>query len=33
MMRIVPIAPDAPAMSGRCAYHREQMVTTIGKTA
>lgn len=29
MVRIVPIAPDAPAMSGRCAYHREQMVTTI----
>ncbi len=29
MVRIVPVAPDAPAMSGRCAYHREQMVTTI----
>lgn len=29
MIRIVPIAPDAPAMAGRCAYHREQMVTTI----
>jgi signal transduction histidine kinase len=29
MVRIVPVAPDAPAMSGRCAYYREQMVTTI----
>lgn len=31
MIRIVPIAPDAPAMAGRCAYHREQMVTTIAE--
>ncbi len=31
MIRIVPIAPDAPAMAGRCAYHREQMVTTISE--
>ncbi|HEY3273174.1 MAG TPA: ATP-binding protein [Methanocella sp.] len=29
MVRIVPVAPDAPAMSGRCAYYRTQMVTTI----
>jgi signal transduction histidine kinase len=29
MVRIVPVAPDAPAMAGRCAYNREQMVTTI----
>jgi anti-sigma regulatory factor (Ser/Thr protein kinase) len=29
MVRTVPVAPDAPAMSGRCAYLREQMVTTI----
>jgi|AGTN01.3.fsa_nt_gi Signal transduction histidine kinase len=29
MIRIVPIAPDAPAMAGRCAYHRKQLVTTI----
>ncbi len=31
MIRIIPIAPDAPAMAGRCAYHREQMVTTIAE--
>ncbi|OPY28713.1 MAG: sensory histidine kinase CreC [Methanocella sp. PtaU1.Bin125] len=31
MIRTVPIAPDAPAMAGRCAYHREQMVTTISE--
>ena len=31
MVRVVAIAPDAPAMAGRCAYHREQMVTTIGE--
>lgn len=31
MVRIVPVAPDAPAMAGRCAYHREQMVTAIGE--
>lgn len=29
MIRIVPVAPDAPSMAGRCAYHRRQMVTTI----
>ncbi|CAJ37330.1 ATP-binding protein [Methanocella arvoryzae] len=29
MISIGPIAPDAPSMAGRCAYHREQMVTTI----
>ena len=31
MVRVVPIAPDAPAMSGRAAYHRAQMVTTLGE--
>lgn len=29
MISIVPIAPDAPSMAGRCAYHRQQMFTTI----
>ncbi|HMK48251.1 MAG TPA: ATP-binding protein [Methanocella sp.] len=29
MISVVPIAPDAPSMAGRSAYHREQMVTTI----
>lgn len=29
MISNVPIAPDAPSMAGRCAYHRQQMVTTI----